>query len=115
MILPTEIADRITAGSIRIGKNLTTEDRLARVREELDEVKKEVDAGNLTKAEDELGDLLLSVVLLCQSFPWQRRNAQTAYANSAEKIDCRLEHIEVQLAHGVARNEAIKAAKALYP
>jgi len=114
MILHTDVADRISAASTRIGKNLDHTDRLARVREELSEVEAEVAKGDFTKAEEEMGDLLLSVVLLCQGFPWQR-SAMNAYATSAAKIANRLEHIEAAMADGATRNDAIKAAKALYP
>lgn len=114
MFLETTVADRIAAASARIGKNLTTEDRIARVREELHEVEAEVAKGDFAKAESEMGDLLLSVVLLCQGFDFKTGPMQT-YTTSASKIFCRLEHIEARMAEGASRADAIKEAKSLYP
>lgn len=114
MILNTEIADQIAAASTRIGKNTTLQDRIARVREELAEVEAEVANGDFAKAEAEMGDLLLSVVLLCQGFKFQA-GPMRAYATSASKISGRLEHIEARMAEGASRADAIKEAKALYP
>ncbi len=115
MFLETTVADRIAAASARIGKNLSTAERLERVREELAEVEAEVAKGDFAKAEKEMGDLLLSTVLLCQGFPWQARRASTAYVDSATKVACRLEHIEALLAEGDGLKEAIADAKAKYP
>lgn len=114
MVLNTVIADQISAASARIGKNTTTLERIARVREELGEVEAEIAKGDYGKAEQEMGDLLLSVVLACQGFPW-KASAIHAYATSATKIACRLEHIEAAMAAGESRELAVKAAKALYP
>ncbi len=120
MVINTDIADRIAAASKRIGKNTTVAEKLARVREELAEVEAELAVGNQTAAEKEMGDLLLSIILLCRGFEWQMgfdryATASGAYEKSARKVQFRLEHIEAVMAAGETREAAIKAAKALYP
>lgn len=112
-----DIARKIANASDRIGKNLTLQDRIARVREELAEVEAELNAGDIAKAESEMGDLLLSVQLLCAGFHWQAGTTPgtDAYNKSAAKIAGRLEMIEADMAKGVSRADAINAAKAAYP
>jgi MazG nucleotide pyrophosphohydrolase domain len=117
MELDNKIAVKIAAASRRIGKNLTLQDCIERVREELGEVQAELNAGDPRKAEQEMGDLLLSVQILCAGFPWLRGTTPgtDAYNASARKIAGRLEMIEADMAKGVSRTDAIKAAKAAYP
>jgi MazG family protein len=71
------------------------DDALRKVAEELDEVRTEIDAGDRTRLEEELGDLLIAAVGLAQRLDVE---PETALRVATAKFETRLRRLEAGLA-----------------
>jgi len=85
-------AQRVQSRVSRVGFDWTeAEEALAKVEEELGEVKEAVAAGDAAKVEEELGDLLFAVVNLSR---FRKVNAEEALAATTSKFMARFREVE---------------------
>ena len=85
-------AQRVQAKAARVGFDWPDKDGpQAKISEELGELDEAVKAGDATKIEDEMGDVLFSIVNLCR---FLRVDAETTLRKAVDKFSCRFQTVE---------------------